>query len=85
MGTLRCQGIFKSFDGVRALAGAGLEFPSSGIVAVIGPNGAGKTTLLNILTGFLRPDAGRCFLGDGETTHLALRNSASPVRSKTSD
>ena len=71
MGTLRCQGIFKSFDGVRALAGAGLEFPSSGILAVIGPNGAGKTTLLNVLTGFLRPDAGRCFLGDAETTHLA--------------
>ena len=27
-------------------------------------NGAGKTTLLNVLTGYLRPDSGRCFLGD---------------------
>jgi len=71
MQSLRCQGLFKLFDGVRALAGVGLQFPSSGIVAVIGPNGAGKTTLLNVLTGFLRPDAGRCFLGDRETTHLA--------------
>lgn len=71
MQSLRCQELFKSFGGVRALADVDLEFPSSGIVAVIGPNGAGKTTLLNILTGFLRPDAGRCFLGEHETTHLA--------------
>ena len=71
MQTLRCQGLLRLFDGVRALANVGLEFPASGIVAIIGPNGAGKTTLLNVLTGFLRPDAGRCFLGERETTHLA--------------
>lgn len=40
-----------------------------GITAIIGPNGAGKTTLLNILTGFLRPNAGQCFLGEREITH----------------
>jgi ABC-type branched-subunit amino acid transport system ATPase component len=67
---LRCAGLSKSFDGVRALAEVCLELPSSGIVAVIGPNGAGKTTLLNVLTGYVRPDAGRCFLGDAELTRL---------------
>lgn len=71
MRTLRCQGLLRSFDGVRALSGVGLEFPASGIVAIIGPNGAGKTTLLNVITGFLRPAAGRCFLGEREITHLA--------------
>ncbi len=29
------------------------------ILGVIGPNGAGKTTLFNLLTGFVRPTAGR--------------------------
>ncbi len=71
MQSLRCQGVFKSFDGVRALADIHLELPRAGIVAIIGPNGAGKTTLLNALTGFLPPDAGRCFLGDRETSHLS--------------
>ena len=27
-------------------------------MGLIGPNGAGKTTLFNVLSGFLRPDAG---------------------------
>lgn len=67
---LRCEGLTKAFDGIRALADVNLQFPSSGIVAIIGPNGAGKTTLLNVLTGFLRPDAGRCFFSERETTHF---------------
>lgn len=71
MKTFRCDGLCKSFDGVHALADVYLQLPPSGIVAVIGPNGAGKTTLLNVLTGFLRPEAGRCFLGNRETTFLA--------------
>ena len=63
--------VSKSFGRVRALADVDLEFPEDGIVAIIGPNGAGKTTLLNVLTGFERPDAGRCVLGAHELTGLA--------------
>jgi ABC-type branched-subunit amino acid transport system ATPase component len=69
--TLRCEGLSKSFDGTRALAGVSLEFPPSDVVAIIGPNGAGKTTLINVITGFLRADSGRAFLGDRELTRLA--------------
>ncbi|QOV77308.1 heme ABC transporter ATP-binding protein [Enterobacter asburiae] len=32
------------------------------LVALIGPNGAGKSTLLRLLTGYLKPAAGRCSL-----------------------
>jgi ABC-type branched-subunit amino acid transport system ATPase component len=67
---LRCEGLSKSFDDVHALVDVHIRFPTSGIVALIGPNGAGKTTLLHVLTGFLRPDAGRCFCGELQTTHL---------------
>jgi branched-chain amino acid transport system ATP-binding protein len=67
---LRCEGLTKSFDGVHALVNVHLQFPKSGIIAIIGPNGAGKTTLLHMLTGFLRPDTGRCFCGELQTTHL---------------
>jgi len=71
MSNLRCNGLRKSFGGFVALDGISIEFPASGIWALVGPNGAGKTTLLNILTGHLRAEDGRCYLGKEETTHLA--------------
>jgi len=71
MDEVHCQKLSKAFDGVQALEAVSLRFPGSGITAVIGPNGAGKTTLLNVMTGFLRPDGGRCFCGRREITRLA--------------
>jgi ABC-type branched-subunit amino acid transport system ATPase component len=68
---LRCESVVKSYGGVRALNGVSVDLPGSGIVAVVGPNGAGKTTLLGVLTGSLRPDSGRCYLGDRDITGLA--------------
>jgi len=70
MDTFRCENMRKTFDGTRALANFSLEFPASGITAIVGPNGAGKTTLFNVLTGFVRLDQGRHFLGHRETTRL---------------
>ena len=69
--TFTSDGLCKSFGGIRALDDVRVQFPTRGIVAVIGPNGAGKTTLLNVLNGFLRPDAGRCFFAQHDTTQLA--------------
>ncbi|MBL8582082.1 MAG: ABC transporter ATP-binding protein [Rhizobiaceae bacterium] len=60
---LSVAGIEKSFGGVRALSGASLECAPAEIVGLIGPNGAGKSTLVNVVTGFLKPDAGSISLG----------------------
>ena len=49
----------KRFGGARALAGVSFEVARGEVVGLVGPNGAGKTTALRILSGFLRPDAGR--------------------------
>ena len=40
------------------------------IKGLIGPNGAGKTTLYNLITGVLRPDAGKVFFMDEDITML---------------
>ncbi len=76
MQSLRSENLSKSFGGVHALDALSVQFATDGIVAIIGPNGAGKTTLVNVMTGFLRADAGRCFCGDRETTRMAAHRIA---------
>ena len=68
---LRVEGIRKSFGGFMAVNGAHLDVKQGEIVAVIGPNGAGKTTLFNLITGILRPDAGKIFFKEEEITGLS--------------
>ncbi|MCS3726834.1 ABC transporter ATP-binding protein [Bradyrhizobium betae] len=41
------------------------------ILSIIGPNGAGKTTVFNLLTGFIKPDAGSVSLDDGDLGGLS--------------
>jgi branched-chain amino acid transport system ATP-binding protein len=48
-----------SFGGVHAVQGISLAVDSGEVLGVIGPNGAGKSTLVNLLTGYLKPRAGR--------------------------
>ena len=65
---MRTQGLVKEFRGFRAVDGVDLTVREGTVHALVGPNGAGKTTLFNLLTGFLRPTAGRILLGDHDLT-----------------
>ncbi|HJT60658.1 MAG TPA: ABC transporter ATP-binding protein [Burkholderiales bacterium] len=62
---LSTKNLNKSFGSLVVAHDIALELPRGERHALIGPNGAGKTTLMNLMTGMLRPDAGRIFL-DGE-------------------
>lgn len=68
---LRVDKITKNFDGVRAVDGLSFEVPKGSITALIGPNGSGKTTVFNLITGFLRPDAGSIHINGKKTAGLA--------------
>ena len=59
---LKVDGLAKSFDGVKALAGFSCSLREGEILGLIGPNGAGKTTLFNVVTGFLAPERGNVVL-----------------------
>ncbi len=56
---VRIEGLWKRFGEQVAVAGIDLELPAGRFVGLVGPNGAGKTTTLSMVTGLLRPDAGR--------------------------
>src|SRR6266540_6101770 len=52
-------GITKAFPGVLANDRISLVVRRGEVHCLLGENGAGKSTLMNILSGMLRPDAGR--------------------------
>jgi branched-chain amino acid transport system ATP-binding protein len=55
---LTVSGLEVSFGGLRALRDCGFTVEQGRITCLVGPNGAGKTTIFNVITGFLRPNAG---------------------------
>ena len=70
MPLLRLANVTKRFGGVRALADVSIEIEGGTIVGLIGPNGAGKTTAFNVITGFVRPDAGEVLFRDRPLTGM---------------
>jgi len=55
---IKVRHLSKSFGGVKAVSNVSFDLLEGEVLGVIGPNGSGKTTLVNIITGFLKPDAG---------------------------
>ena len=60
---IRAEGLTKGFgEGetyTRAVSDVSFEAYHGEIVFVVGPSGSGKTTMLSMVSGILRPDAGR--------------------------
>jgi len=67
---LETVGLEKRFGGLVATNDVSLKVEKGSRHALIGPNGAGKTTLINLLTGVLRPTAGRILLDSRDITAL---------------
>jgi branched-chain amino acid transport system ATP-binding protein len=66
-----------TFGGIRAVDGVSFAAEQNAITTIIGPNGAGKSTLFNLISGLIRPNAGRVVLGGvdrtGSPPHLMQR------------
>lgn len=70
---IRIEGLTKIFpttDGGEKIAVDGVSFQVSPgeIYGLLGPNGAGKTTALRMISGLLRPTAGRVFIDEEDVT-----------------
>ena len=71
MRIIQAEGLRRSFGGLTAVRDVSLSVAAGEILSVIGPNGAGKSTTFNLMTGFVRPDAGRVFMEAHDITGLA--------------
>jgi len=68
MPILETIGLEKRFGGILATNNVSLSVEKGARHALIGPNGAGKTTFINLLTGVLKPSAGRITLEGKDIT-----------------
>jgi branched-chain amino acid transport system ATP-binding protein len=60
--------VTKRFGGLQAVQDVSIEVAAGQITGLIGPNGAGKTTLFRVISGAMRPTAGRVLFGGREIT-----------------
>ena len=72
---LRTEHLAKSFGAVTALSDVSMRLDRGEVLGLIGDNGAGKSTLIKIVTGYLKPDRGKIFVG-GEEVQLRSVNHA---------
>ncbi len=70
---LETRSLHKAFGAVTAAKDVSVVAPRGARLGLIGNNGAGKTTFVNIVTGYIKPDAGRVILDGQDITGLAPR------------
>ncbi len=60
---IQARGLTKRYGDLLAVDSLDLSVAPGEIFGFLGPNGAGKTTTIKMLTGLLRPTAGRALIG----------------------
>ncbi|MFA5107367.1 MAG: ABC transporter ATP-binding protein [Patescibacteria group bacterium] len=75
---IRAENIHKTYhmsktNEVHALQGINLEVMEGDFSAIIGPSGCGKSTLMQILGLLDRPDSGRLYINDVDTSTMKER------------
>ena len=67
---LEVRGLTRSFGDLVAVDDVSFRVEEGETLGLIGPNGAGKTTLFELISGYLRPQAGTVFFDSADITRL---------------
>ncbi|GAA4918215.1 ABC transporter ATP-binding protein [Streptomyces coeruleoprunus] len=70
MSGIRFERVSVAYGGTTVLDGLDLTVEPGEVMALLGPSGSGKTTALRAVAGFVRPSAGRVFIGGRDVTGL---------------
>jgi branched-chain amino acid transport system ATP-binding protein len=73
---LSVKGTTVHFGGLPALSDVSVEVPDRSITGLVGPNGAGKSTLFGVISGLLKPDAGRVYMFGSDVTRATPQRRA---------
>ncbi|MDX2342541.1 MAG: ABC transporter ATP-binding protein [Acidimicrobiia bacterium] len=69
---LETQNLRREFGALVAVDDVSMEIEEGSLHSIIGPNGAGKTTFFNLVSGTLKPTAGRVLYKGEDITHLPM-------------
>jgi len=69
---LQAENLVKFYGKRQVVDHVSVEIRQGEIVGLLGPNGAGKTTTFYMITGMIKPSAGKVFLGGREVTKMAM-------------
>lgn len=67
---IRLEDVHLAFGARKILQGVNMVFEPGRNNVVIGPSGSGKSTILRLVSGLLKPTAGRIFVDDQDITQL---------------
>ncbi|MGN9794150.1 ABC transporter ATP-binding protein [Streptomyces sp. OZ13] len=67
---IRFDSVSVAYGGNTVLDALDLNVEPGEVMALLGPSGSGKTTALRAVAGFVRPAAGRVFIGDRDVTDV---------------
>jgi branched-chain amino acid transport system ATP-binding protein len=72
MALLKTVKLRKYFGDTKAVDDVDFTVTKGEFLSLVGSNGAGKTTLVNLISAFLRPDAGQILFEDHDITYASI-------------
>ena len=75
---LEIEGLTAGYDGAAVIRNVDLTVDGGEVVALLGANGAGKTTTLRVISGVVKPMAGRVSLDGDDLASLSRERPRSP-------
>jgi len=70
--TLKAKNLVKIYGKRKVVDSVNIEIKRGEVVGLLGPNGAGKTTTFYMITGMIKPFAGKILLDDLDITGLPM-------------
>lgn len=73
---LSVEKVTRRFGGLTAVSEVSFSVRAGEIMGIIGPNGAGKTTLFNVVSGHMKPSAGKVRVNGSDVSHARAHKRA---------
>jgi putative spermidine/putrescine transport system ATP-binding protein len=63
---VRLEGVHKQYGEIEAVQSLDLQIERGELLTLLGPSGSGKSTVLRMISGLVKPTAGKIWIGDEE-------------------